>query len=349
MSYRGILVAVLLLLSACAVGERPYLLEEGEGTVRPGGLADDVLDDAPENVRPGAAEALTSTPGPVDGDDETADLLGDGPPVVITPTGVMVLVDGVQDDGSLAVRTPCGNEQLLLWGQPVEPVQIMLDAGHGGDERGAIGPSGETEAELNLDIVRRTAAILDLEGYNVGLTRTADYRVPISYRAELADRLGASVLVSVHHNSPTPDLRLEAGPGTEVYVQVGNEESERLGSLIHAEIFDSLAVFDAEWAGTSKAGVLNVINTEGDDAYGINRYPETVAVLAELAYLSNPTEAVLLGTDEYRQTAAEALARAIGGYLAGEGGGTPVQDEPRLFTSAGGTGGLEGCVDPVLE
>ena len=147
--------------------------------------------------------------------------------------------------------------------------------------------------------------MLDRQGYSVALTRNADYRLPIRVRAEIADRLGASVLVSIHHNAPTPTPGPTNGPGTEVFVQAGSAESQRLGGLLYAQIVAALSVFDADWASRTDAGVLTVVNDSGEDAYGINRYPvSATSALAELAYLSNPTEAVVLGTDEYRQAAA---------------------------------------------
>lgn len=227
--------------------------------------------------------------------------------------------------------------------------EVVIDPGHGGDESGALGPSGETEADLNLNVARRAAAILDSRGITVALTRTSDYRVPIRVRAAIADQLGASVLVSVHHNAPTPTPGPANGPGTEVFIQANSEESRRLGGLLYDEIVAALGVFDADWASRTDAGVLTVVNDSGEDAYGVNRYPETTSALAELAYLSNPTEAVVLATDEYRQAAASAVATAIVRFLETDAEGSGFIAEPRLFTPSGATGGDEGCVDPPLE
>lgn len=307
---------------------------------------------APEEQAEGAAAAATtSTPATIEAPAEAPanEPLGAAPPTIITPTGILVPVIAVDQAGVYTVQTPCGAEAELRWGQPLRSVDVVIDPGHGGDEEGAIGPSGETEAELNLDIARRTAASLDAEGVSVALTRTGDYRVPIRTRAAIADRLGASVLLSIHHNSPTPTPGPTNGPGTEVYVQSGSDESARLGGIVHEELVAALAVFDADWASSSNAGVLTVVNDSGEDAYGVNRYPLTVSALAELAYLSNPTEALVLATDEYRQSAAQALTRAVIRYLASDEAGTVVNAEPRLFTPSGATGGPEGCIDPPLE
>ena len=333
------LVVILAALSACSVGQRPI-------------LADDVAEEDSSGVFDAAAASSVGHDGndaePGAGLDLGSVDLGDLPAVLLTSTGVVVPVLGSAADGYL-VQTPCGNEAELLWGQPLRAAQVVVDAGHGGDEQGTIGLSGETEAELNLDIARRTAAVLDGQGVSVALTRTSDYRIPISFRAAIADRLGAAVFVSIHHNAPTPTPGPTNGPGTEVFVQSSSDASRRLGGLVYQEVVGALSVFDADWASRTDAGVLTVLNESGEDAYGINRHALTTAVLVELAYLSNPTEATLLGTVEYRQSAAEALARAIIRYLDTDDEGTGFVAEPRLFTPSGATGGSEGCVDPPLE
>ena len=329
----ALLATIGVLASGCGVGERPTL---GAQTLT-------------SSTLPIAATELNAEANPA-GDQPAADGAvierNEGPSILVSPTGVVAPVVGVSDDG-YQVRTPCGEETTLVWGQPITHADIVLDAGHGGDERGAIGPSGETEAELNLDIARRAAARLEREGVSVLLTRTSDYRITVQSRALIADHVGASALVSIHHNSPS--VEPSDTPGTEVYVQIGSDDSRRLGGLIHQEVIASISGFDVEWTSTAEPGVLTVVNPEGENAYGINRHPDTASVLAELAYISNPAEATLLATDEYRDSAAGALTRAIVRYLMTDDEGTGFVDEPRLFTPSGVTGGTDGCIDPLLE
>ena len=118
---------------------------------------------------------------------------------------------------------------------------------------------------------------------------------------------------------------------------------------IYDEVVESLAVFDAEWASRTDAGVLTVLNDSGDDAYGIIRRPEVPAALVEMAYLSNPTAAVVIGTSEYRQAAAQAVADAAVRFLETPDPGAGLIAEPRLFNPSDETGGTDGCVDPALD
>ena len=142
------------------------------------------------------------------------------------------------------VLSPCGNEVDLVYGQPVWEATVVLDPGHGGDERGAIGPDEATEAEVNLDVARRAGALLEAQGVAVVLTRSADYRIPVRNRAAIADQLQAKAFVSIHHNAPT--AQPADGPGSEVYVQSGNTSSRRLGGLIYQAVTEALAEFDVD-------------------------------------------------------------------------------------------------------
>ncbi len=346
---RAILVAALLFVSGCAVGERPV-------------LTDDALEDS--NGLDGGASAATigtsvTTTAPIGGGTDASGVeseglldpgtLGDAPPILVTANGIVVPVIGRSDEGYL-VRTPCGNDVEILWGQALGPVDVVLDPGHGGeDEKGAIGPSGETEAEVNLDVARRAARLLEVRGFSVSLTRTSDYRIAIPVRAAIAERLQPSAFVSIHHNAPSPDIsENRSAPGTEVYTQVGSDDSRRLGGLLYDRTIAELSVFDAEWASRTDAGVLNVLNDEGDDAYGIVRRPSVPTALIEMAYLSNPTEALVIGTAEYRQAAANAVAEGVASFLETADEGSGYVDEPRLFNPSAATGGSDGCLDPPL-
>ena len=330
----GIALVMSMTATACAVGERPTLTQD---TIRPNTTL----------FESGAAAADTlQTPDLEPGNFPTPAELGGMPPVVISPTGVVLPVLGPANTGFM-VRTPCGVDVELPFGQAVREVDVVLDAGHGGDELGAVGPSGQTEAELNLDVVRRAASLLEQQGVSVVLTRVADYRITIPMRAAIADQLGAKIMVSVHHNSPTPESTGE--PGAEVYTQVGKPESRRLGGLIHEEVLKAFNAFDIQWARLETAGVLDVIDSEGEDAYGITRRPGTPTVLAELAYISNPAEDTLLASVDYRQAAATAIAGAAVRYLQSEDAGSGFIEEPRLLDLPATTGGVDGCVDPLLS
>lgn len=322
----GLLCAGMLLASACSDPPRPSLSQETLPLVP-------AIDDD------GSAAGAD--------DDSSAENAEDTTPrVLITPTGVVVPIIASLL-GSYSVMTPCGNRAAVTWGTPIHHADVVLDPGHGGEvETGAVGPNGLTEKDLNLDIAKRTARLLERRGISVVLTRTSDYRIPLATRAEIANVLEADALVSIHHNAPTANP--STTPGTEVFIQDGDEESARLGGLLQEEIVAALSQFDIEWSIATDPGAIVVLNDSGDDAYGMIRRPEMPAVLAELGYIANPPEAELFATDRYRHVAAAALADGIERWLSTDDPGSGFRDEPRIFTPSGGTGGSDGCVDPDL-
>ncbi|CAN5838843.1 hypothetical protein BH23ACT4_BH23ACT4_12510 [soil metagenome] len=266
--------------------------------------------------------------------------------VLITPSGVVVaLLD--QNGDRFEIRTPCGVETTVEGGTPVSEVEVVIDPGHGGaPDPGAVGPNGLSEEEINLKVSRAVQQVLSDRGVNSVLTRTANYSSLLGVRAALADQASASVLVSIHHNAPTANLGDE--PGAEVFVQSKSADSRRLGGLVYENVIDAFQEFDIVWSRAPDAGVLEVLLPSGNDAYGMLRDPETVAVLAELGYLSNRPEAELYMTPEYVEVAAEAVADAIVAYLETDAPGSGFIAAPRVFTPNRGIGAGV-CEDPELS
>ena len=265
---------------------------------------------------------------------------------LVTPTGVVVSVLEETATG-FRVTTPCGNEATVREGTTLGTTQVVIDPGHGGQvDTGAVGANGLMEKHLNLEVSQALEADLIVRGIDVVLTRTADYASRLGVRAGLADRVNADLLISIHHNAPTPGP--SPRPGTEVFIQSTSEASRRLGGLVWTHVMEALSDFDIEWTAAPDAGVLSVLSTGGSDAYGMISGPRTVSVLAEMAYISNPVEAELFATTEYVEAASDALADAVEGFLTTEATGAGFVAEPRIFNPQPGIGGSL-CVDPALE
>ena len=265
---------------------------------------------------------------------------------LVTPTGVVVSILEETPTG-FRVTTPCGNEAVVREGTLLGTTQVVIDPGHGGEvDTGAVGANGLMEKHLNLDVSQALQADLIVRGIDVVLTRTADYASRLGVRAGLADQVNADLLISVHHNAPTPGP--SPSPGTEVFIQSTSEDSRRLGGLVWGRVMAALSDFEVEWTAAPDAGVLTVLSTRGNDAYGMIRSPRTVSVLAELGYISNPAEAELFATSEYVEAVSDALADAIENYLTTEATGAGYVAEPRVFNPQPGIGG-DLCVDPPLE
>jgi len=249
--------------------------------------------------------------------------------------------------GAWRVLTPCSNTVTVTRGTLVAHGAVVLDPGHGGDEPGAIGPNGLTEAVLNLAVARNAQAALERAGYQVLLTHSTQYRMTLDARARVALGAGARAFVSIHHNAE-PDGPFPK-PGTETYYQIANPQSKRLAGLVYEEVARALAAYQVPWMADRDAGTKYRPGSTGDDYYGILRRSHGVpAALAELAYLTDPPEAALLARADVQQAEGEAVARGIIRFLTTSDPGSGFTEPYPRTEPAGGGGGPENCTDPPL-
>lgn len=285
---------------------------------------------------------------PLQFDEEGVPINGQTRGVVNTTTGWVVPVLESVADG-WRVWTPCGREAVIGAGDYVEAVDFVIDPGHGGSEPGAVGPGGTREADINLQVSRRVRDGLEAAGYTVQLVRDADQRVPIVTRAEIARALDPIAFISIHHNAGTEAP--SATPGTEMYFQVGSDESKRLAGILYEEARAVLDPLGADWFAMSDAGAMVRENREGGDYYGVLRRPGPVlSVLAEFAYMTNPTEEALLNRADVQDGLAGAVVAAVERFTQTDDPGSGFTEDP-IFRGFGpsGAGRTTNCDDPGLE
>lgn len=278
--------------------------------------------------------------------DDTSTTTPAGPPVGwIAPSGVPLAVTGV-DGETVEVLTPCGNSEMLREGTPIYEVDVLVDPGHGGPvDTGAVGPTGLAEKDINLQVSRAVHEMLSERGIDSMLTRVADYPIPIRTRTAYSDLVGADAVVSIHHNAPeAPPSDI---PGVEIFVQHQTPEAARLGGLIYDATMETLSQFDVDWDRAPDAGVMTVLNPEGDDAYGMVRLPQAPSALVELGYIANRAEAELYANPDYVPTVATAVADALQAFLSSDETGSPLV-EGRNFDPASGVG-RDRCIEPHLH
>ena len=200
-----------------------------------------------------------------------------GAGAVRTDGGLLLPVTG-GEPGAWTVLTPCA-QTAVVDGDHVGGAHVVIDPGHGGEETGAIGPSGVVEAELNLDVAKRAARALEHAGATVVLTRDDETRVTLRTRAAIAQALDPLAFISIHHNGgPTSPADR---PGVQVYHQHQTPASARLAGLLFEELQAALAPFADTWSGGSATGVRARLSADGTDFYGILREAGDVpAVLA---------------------------------------------------------------------
>jgi len=171
-------------------------------------------------------------------------------------------------------------------------MKIFIDPGHGGDNPGAIAPTGLEEATVNLDVSLRLGNILVARGYEVNYSRTTNINVSLAERARLANLWGANYFVSIHCNSATnPNYN-----GTESFYYRKGSVAERFAQTVNTALVNQIELVDLG----VKARDLAVL-----------RLTSMPATLVELAFLSNPREARLLASDIFRQNCAVGIANGI--------------------------------------
>lgn len=251
-----------------------------------------------------------------------------GNPQVLTPCGAKVTVTGAYD-----VVPPRG----------VEPV-ILIDPGHGGSADGVVGPDGAREADRNLDVARRVAALL---GGRVLLTRESDHDAALPFRVALADTLRADLSVSVHLNA-APLAELDR-PGTSEFASVSDPDGRRAAGVLyeaHRRYLETLSSrVGGQWAGNPDAGALYRLGSRGGDYYGLLRRASTTWVIGEPLFLSDPEEAALVADPQVRQGLAAAYVSGIRAFLAGAEGSGWREPAPRPADPPPPPG-QDTCVDP---
>ena len=196
-------------------------------------------------------------------------------------------------------------------------LRIVIDPGHGGWDRGSVGPTGLLEKELVLDVAERLSKLLKARlGAEIILTRTDDTFVPLESRPALANSVGADLFVSIHGNSSSKDdVR-----GVETYYVTpaaykGNAPSGA-ESAVTASRGLAAAVQRALYASLSGADPLVQDRGVKAAALSVLEAPTMPSVLTEIAFITSRREEQKLRRPEYRETIAEALFKGIKAYAA---------------------------------
>lgn len=165
---------------------------------------------------------------------------------------------------------------------------VVVDAGHGGIDRGARSVDGSFEKKYALDTAKRVERGLKRNGYRVIMTRKGDYFVPLPTRAAISNRRRGAVFVSVHYNWAGNS----GASGTETYYY--NSRSYPLAANIQREL-------------SRVSGNRGVKRAR----FHVLRNNARPAALVECGFLSSPYEARKIRSGGYRQRLADAIVRGI--------------------------------------
>ena len=198
---------------------------------------------------------------------------------------------------------------------------LVLDPGHGGTNTGTTSVLDNTfEKEYTLDWAKRAKPLLEAEGWTVYLTRDRDLDLSLSERVAFADKMHADLFISLHFNSrplPAP----EDHGGLETYTLTPKGMPSNLVRDGIDDLTQEFAnnAFDAQNLRLAVQLHQAVLHATGEKDRGVRRArfmgvlrgQNRPAVLLEAAYLSDPKDAVLVETANYRQRLAQALASAL--------------------------------------
>lgn len=177
--------------------------------------------------------------------------------------------------------------------------KIVIDAGHGGKDTGAIGPNGLLEKNANLGTALILKEELENAGATVTLTRSTDIFLELSERTDIANRSDADAFVSIHSDSFST-----TSVGTTTYynstVNFNGPRSRALGNLIQENMMDTLDTYDR--------GVK-------EQEFYVNRMNELPSILVEMAFISNPKEEALLRSDDFRRKLAVGITEGFKEYF----------------------------------
>lgn len=225
-------------------------------------------------------------------------------------------------------------------------IVVAIDAGHGGEDPGSIGPSRKYEKDVTLSVAKKLADQIDaVPGMQAVLTRRGDYFVNLNKRSDIARKNKAHLLVSIHADAfHTPQPRGASvfvlntrRANTEIarWVENHEQQSELLGGAgevlakNNADRNVSQTLLDLQFSHSQKEGykvATDILREMGKVAHlhkrdpvnaslAVLKSPDIPSVLVETGFISNPTEEKLLFQRSHQDKLAHALAKAVVQYF----------------------------------
>lgn len=259
------------------------------------------------------------------------------------------------------IKVPVGSPQPITSLPVVEPepvpaaiiqeasgsraIVIAVDAGHGGEDPGAMGPNRVREKEITLAIAKELVAeINSREAYSGKLTRTGDYFIPLKKRRDIARSMKADLFVSIHADafartsargaSVFALSRNGATSETARFLAQRENESDLIGGVGGISLDDKDEVLAGVLVDLSMTATLNsslqvgnhVLKSLGGFAYLHKRHveqagfmvlksPDVPSILVETGFISNPEESRKLSTPVYRKQMAQSVFKGIAQYF----------------------------------
>ncbi len=331
-----------------AAGKAPVTTQDvnDEATIHPKDVAGKSgLPDLPRKVNT-KAETPAPTKVIVDNDDEddtTATAEKHSPLVARTKSSRAASNRKARDFDAREAKPTAGGDRSLIRALGLKIGKIVIDPGHGGHDTGTIGPNGLREKDLVLEVGRRLGKLLEARlGAEVVYTRKDDTFIPLETRTAIANQQRADLFISIHANSShDPNAR-----GVETYYLNFTSSPEALEVAARENAVSEKSIYELqdlvkkialkekieesrEFAADIQASLHSGLATKSPSIRnrGVKKAPFIVliganmpSILAEISFVSNPSDEHRLKTSEYRQRIAESLYRGIAKYADGLSG-----------------------------
>ncbi|UDN36308.1 N-acetylmuramoyl-L-alanine amidase [Proteus sp. NMG38-2] len=265
-------------------------------------------------------------------------------PLTMTPKTEIAPVAPIVKPRTTPSKPQAGSRQII----------IAIDAGHGGQDPGAIGQKGNREKDVTLSVARKLETRLHNDPmFKPVLTRNGDYFISVAGRSEVARKQNANMLVSIHADSaPNRSAR-----GASVWVlsnrransELGKwlEQSEKQSELLGgagdalsdgADPYLSQTVLDLQFGNSQRVGydvavaVLSELRKVGSlhkktpehASLGVLRSPDIPSILVETGFISHAAEEQLLISDAYQEKLAASIHAGLRNYFLAH----PLQNAP---------------------
>jgi N-acetylmuramoyl-L-alanine amidase len=240
-------------------------------------------------------------------------------------------------------RPTASGDRSLIRALGLKIGKIVIDPGHGGHDTGTIGPNGLEEKDLVLEVGRRLGKLLETRlGAEVVYTRKDDTFIPLETRTAIANKERADLFISIHANSSddpeargveTYYLNFTSSPDALEVAARENAVSEKsiyeLQDLVKKIALKEKIEESREFAGDVQESLHAGLAAKSPAIRdrGVKKAPFIVliganmpSILAEISFVSNPTDERRLETAEYRQKIAESLYRGVAKYVNGLSG-----------------------------
>ena len=249
--------------------------------------------------------------------------------------------DNIKADKNIPMALPPSISAQITNAPKSRNKTIVLDAGHGGDDVGAVGPNKRYEKVINLNVTKYLAAILKQRGYNVYLTRNSDFFIKVMDRTVLANEKNADLFMSIHTNAvPLEKANEIEGIETFFLSPARNERAKRVAALENKSDIREMSnsskdafleslnrpriTASHKFAIDVQAGILQSTRSKYKDITdsGVREGPFWVlvgaqmpSILVELGYISHPIEGKRLYDKDYQQLLANGIANGVDSYF----------------------------------